>query len=414
MTAVRINVAGHQCRTASNKTLTLRHVFYRARIASIDCRRGYRKDSINLSRSRLIAVSRHLTFEELLDYAEERLAPGEAQRVSEHLAVGCSCCAEDLTWLRRTLGLMATDALVSAPPALVQRVQGLYRAPRRRPATWLAALRPRLQGLYPAPHPRPTAWLAALWSRFSSSPRLRYAATIAFASLLILGGTWWAWGNATVAQAATLAEVHGPVEVRLPGATSWQPAVAGMTLTAGSALRSGDGATAVLLYPDGSRTQLIEDAQLEILSLTGRRNHRSTNVRLNLRAGRTQHELIRKNSSLQVEAPGAVAQAGRGDYEVRVEDEAVEVRAGHGNVTLSVEGTTTYLSAGERGWVKGGHVRVATPQPGDNDAGPDTPADTSRARPGKGKSGQHKIRTPSQAPAKPEHALADRKDKTQK
>ncbi len=284
-------------------------------------------------------MSHQVAFEDLVDYLEERLDSVEARRLSEHLVAGCPQCEADLAWLRRVLGLMATDRLVAAPPALMQRVLSLYRPPRRA---------------------RPS--LAALWAWLQSASRLRTAA-IALAALVILGGTWWGWGSTSVAQAATLAEARGPVEVRLAGETEWRAATSGMVLTAGSALRSGKGATALLVYADGSRTYVGEDAQVVIISLNGQRNGRASNVHLGQLAGRTQHELISRASSVRVEAAGAIAQASAGDYEVQVRDAEVEVDAGHGPVEIVTEGKATHLAAGERGWVKGGHVQVATRKP---------------------------------------------------
>ena len=369
---------------ASNEILTLKHVSGHQPVASIECRRDNCKESIKLSGSGLIAVQHEVSFEQLVDYVEGRLPAAEAGQISAHLQGGCTHCAEDVAWLRRTLQLMASDELVAAPPTLVKRVQRSYRQPQRRAF-------PSLAGLW--------AWLRnANW--LPSRAQLRYAGAIAMATVVILAGAWWGWGNTTVAQAATLAEVDGPLEVRLPGSDEWQLATQGMTLTAGSALRSGEGASAVLLYADGSRTYLTEDAQLEILSLSGRRNRQSTAVRLNLQAGSTQHKLMRSHSSVQVEAGGAVAEGRKGDYEVRVQGAEVEVHAEHGNVSLHLNGTTTNLARGARGWVKGGHLQIATPgrgQPTDRGEGDGNgvdrahqqkvtpPADTSQPHPEKGK-----------------------------
>ena len=202
-------------------------------------------------------VGHEVSFEELLDYVEDRLHPVVAQRVSAHLAAGCAQCMQDVAWLRRVLAVMAADALVDAPRSTVARAQGLYRQRRRR-----------------------IAWsLSNLWSWLRGMPGARVAAAVALAALLILSGTR-AWGNTMVAQAATLAEVGGAVEVRLPGADEWQAATPGMALAAGSMLRSGPGAVATLVYPDGSRTYLSAGAELQILGLSGRRNGRAASIRL--------------------------------------------------------------------------------------------------------------------------------------
>ncbi len=290
-----------------------------------------------------------ITFEDLLDYVEGRLGPAETRRVVEHLQSGCSRCREDLAWLRRTVGLMAADELRSAPPAAIRRAQALYRPPRRAPA--------------------PTA---GPWAPFHGVRGLRSVAVIALVSLLILAGSWWAWGSTSVAQAAMLAEVNGAVEVRLAGSSSWQPGTAGMVLAEGSAVRSGPGATAVLQYADGSQTYLDENAQVELLELNGRRDGRASRVRLVQSGGRTRHRLAKGHDSIvEVEAPGGVVGASSGDYEVDVEEEAIAVHAGRGGAALEVHGRKTRLSPGEKGWVKGGKLVVTTPTPGHgSDPGP--------------------------------------------
>ncbi len=281
-----------------------------------------------------------ITFEDLLDYVEGRLGPAETRRLVEHLQTGCARCRKDLAWLRRTVGLMAADELRSAPPAVVKRAQALYRPPRR-----------------------PSAPAAGLWALLRGA-RLRTAATIALVSLLILGGSWWAWGSTTVAQAAMLAEVNGPVEVRLPGSDSWQVGTVGMLLRAGSEVRSGPGATAVLQYADGSQTYVGENAQVELLELNGRRDGRASKVRLVQSGGHTRHALAKGHDSIvEVEAPGGVVGASSGDYEVDVDEEAIGVHAGHVGAALEVQGKETRLLPGEQGWVKGGQVVVITPTP---------------------------------------------------
>ncbi|MDI7275014.1 MAG: zf-HC2 domain-containing protein [Anaerolineae bacterium] len=294
-----------------------------------------------------------MSFERLLDYVEDKLSPDEAGEVAGHVA-GCPDCAHEVAWLRRVLDLMAAPELVSAPPEVVRRAQAMFQArPRRLPLR-----------LPPLP-----AWLTNVRWPKAGAVGLRYLAAVAAVALVLLGGTWWAWGNTSVAQAATLTEVRGPVEVRLSEGADWEPAVPGMVLAAGSALRSGEGAMAVLAYPDGSLTQLAENAQLEILTLQQRRNHQAMTVRLSQTTGVTQHEVASAKSSVRVEARGAAAQARAGGYEVRVTDDAVEVRAAHGSVDVQAGGQTTHLARGQRGRVKGGHVEITEPEDDREDEG---------------------------------------------
>ncbi len=292
-----------------------------------------------------------VSFEELVDYVEGRLAPAKARRVAEHVDQGCPHCRQDLLWLRRVLNLMATDDLVDAPNRVVRRAQGLYWTRRRRPFAGLAGL------------------LNTLWR----PQRLGYVVAVGLAMLLILGGTWWAWGSTSVVQAATLVQVQGSVEVRPADRAEWGPARAGMSLTVGSALRSQQG-TAVLAYVDGSRSYLSENSEVEILGLSGQRWGRSTQVRLVQAAGHTQHELASARSSIQVESEGAVAQANAANYEVWVNGGEVEVHAQRGAVTLAADGKKTRLAEGERGRIAGGRVVIEKPTPTSDEPEPTTEA----------------------------------------
>ncbi|MCL6431455.1 MAG: FecR family protein, partial [Anaerolineae bacterium] len=241
---------------------------------------------------------------------------------------------------------------------VVQRAQALYRPRPRHVAFGLPSL---------------TAFLAGLRQSWARAAALRYAAAIVAAALFILGGTWWAWGSTAVAETATLTDVQGPVEVRLTPDGEWQPALPGMMLTAGSALRSGAGASATLLYPDGSRTQLTENVQLEILSLQRRRNQQATTVRLSQTTGLTHHEMATDKSSVRVEVDGAAAQARKGGFEVRVTKGAFEVHAARGSVDVQTGGKTMHLSQGERGQVKGRRLTVTPAE----SRGDDPPSDRS-------------------------------------
>lgn len=277
-------------------------------------------------------------FEDLVDLVEGRLPAGEAGRLEAHVA-DCPECAANLAWLRRVVGLMATDRLVDAPREVVQRAQGLYRAPQRRPLAGLASL-----------------W-RGLWA-----PQVRRAGAVALTALLLIGALW-AWGAMPVAQAATLSLVSGQVEVLQPGSSEWQPAAPGLRLEAGSALRVGAGAAAVVQYPDGSRTTLAAGAEVRILAIDGRRDGRTSSVRLSQQAGHTQHEVATARSSIQVETAGAVAEASEASYDVWVEGEETEVAAGKGQVAVSAGHSKANLAAGEHGRAAEGEVKVVPPKP---------------------------------------------------
>ncbi|HEX8845416.1 MAG TPA: hypothetical protein VF791_12265 [Pyrinomonadaceae bacterium] len=68
----------------------------------------------------------HLSFENLADLAEGRLAPDARDAATAHVS-GCPRCAAKLTELERVVGLMRADKAVDAPPALVAQAVNLFR-----------------------------------------------------------------------------------------------------------------------------------------------------------------------------------------------------------------------------------------------------------------------------------------------
>ncbi len=283
-----------------------------------------------------------LSFEDLVDHVEGRLTPADAARTRAHIDAGCMQCAADVAWLQHTMGLMVADRLADAPARAVCRAQALYRPPRRRRSLSWAALAPLWRGL--------------------CGPRLRPAVAAGLVLLMVVA-SMWAWGETSVAQAATLSEVQGPVEVRLSGSESWQPAAAGAMLSAGCAVRAGEGGRAVILYADGSRSYLVDSAEVQLLELSGRRNQGRTTIRLSQSAGHTQHQLASPASYLQVQVGDARAEASAAIYDVWVSGGEMDVVASQGQVLLKNDRGKAGLREGEHGHAAEGSLEVSKPEP---------------------------------------------------
>ena len=69
----------------------------------------------------------HISFERLVDFEEQRLAPGERDEVAAH-AAACAECAGTLVWLRSAVDLMRTDTWEDAPAEAIARTKELFRA----------------------------------------------------------------------------------------------------------------------------------------------------------------------------------------------------------------------------------------------------------------------------------------------
>ena len=302
-------------------------------------------------------AERHpISFEELLDYHEGRLAPAEAGCVAAHLA-GCPSCQADLAFAARTQALMRSDRLASAPPAALERLVSLYRPPRRSP--WWS----RLQAFH---NP------GAAWRRLAA----------VLAVLVVLVGGWLASGRTPAAHAATITALQGAAQVRLPGASEWIPAHNGQQLPPGAALRIATMDAQVLLtYADGSQTALEGVGELSIADLAGRAGG-ALGIQLRQSGGRSSHH-VAPGSAISVAAGGAQIRGEAGRYDVALAADVLEVQAFDAPVHLQVGAQQLDLPAGERAQVRAGHLETATPvpTPGAKATAQPKPAQTATPRP---------------------------------
>jgi hypothetical protein len=78
----------------------------------------------------------HAAGELLLDFAEERLEEPRAARVRAHLDAGCSQCAKELSFWRRSLAGLEAGGWPEVPDAVVQRAFDLFEELMPPPTTW--------------------------------------------------------------------------------------------------------------------------------------------------------------------------------------------------------------------------------------------------------------------------------------
>lgn len=75
--------------------------------------------------------SDHITFIQLVDLAEGRIAADAAVAARSHVAA-CARCAADLAWLERVIGLMRTDTSEHPPPRALAAAKRLFKPPTPR------------------------------------------------------------------------------------------------------------------------------------------------------------------------------------------------------------------------------------------------------------------------------------------
>jgi anti-sigma factor RsiW len=89
------------------------------------------------------ALSPHIPFDQLADYAEGRLSPANLPALQAHLAT-CATCAAEAAAVARLIGSMRADEGEDAPPHVVARAARLMRQRAQPPAP---GLRARLLGV---------------------------------------------------------------------------------------------------------------------------------------------------------------------------------------------------------------------------------------------------------------------------
>ena len=84
--------------------------------------------------------SRHIPFEQLIDFVEGRLSPDEQTQSRAHVSA-CHRCAAEVAWLERVIELMRTNDIEEPPPRVATHIMHSFRS---RSAPALSPLRQRI------------------------------------------------------------------------------------------------------------------------------------------------------------------------------------------------------------------------------------------------------------------------------
>jgi len=179
-----------------------------------------------------------------------------------------------------------------------------------------------------------------------------------FGSLLLL-----TWLRGTVAQAATLAQVHGAVEVLPFGSEVWRFSSVGDRIETGDRIRTGPSSAATLVFFDGSTTDLGAEADVTVAQIHSRRNGSGKVIVLHQWLGYMYNRVNRLSdmaSRFQVETATAVVAVHGTEFEIATEaDGTTHVTVIVGVVNVTSKETTIPLLAGQQTTVLSGQPCLA-------------------------------------------------------
>jgi len=160
------------------------------------------------------------------------------------------------------------------------------------------------------------------------------------------------------ASECTLTTLTGSVELQNQGSSIWEEAETGMTLKAGSWVRTAPDSDAVLTFFNGTTVKLEPGTVLLVEKAEGVRENQLTTIVLKQRLGRTWSRVTKladPGSHYEIQTPSASALV-RGTLFVTEVDEtgATSVQTIEGLVSVSAEGEEVFLPAGRQTTVKPG------------------------------------------------------------
>lgn len=292
--------------------------------------------------------SSHLTTEQLLDYLEQRLAPDKVRYVEEHLATDCVACGSELAWLQETMKLMASaDFWVDPPLQMRVSVRQLYRDQHQKKQQSFSIV----------------AW----WRSLFNAPRPVTIAFAAIVALIVVGAlVFQFWFNQLESQDAQVAVIQGTVESTSAGSTEARPVTEDSSIASGDLVKTNEGATVVLKYPDESMTLVGSNTEIALLELSSDPEGTTQVVVIRQEIGLTHNvvqPLTNSRSKFEIQTPAATINVRGTDFTVEVDSAGVtDITVSEGIVEVEGQGKTIVLTTGEETTVTPGS-EPTTPVP---------------------------------------------------
>ncbi len=160
-----------------------------------------------------------------------------------------------------------------------------------------------------------------------------------------------------LAAQCTVSVLSGGVQVQTPGADTWQEAVDGQILDAGSRVRTATGSYALLTFFEGSSIKLEPGTDVEIQQLE-RVDERSADIVLKQWLGTTWSRVVKRldpGVRYEIQTPSAHALVRGTLFETEIDETArTTVRTTEGLVSVSGQNEEVFLPAGQEASVEYG------------------------------------------------------------
>ena len=249
----------------------------------------------------------------------------------------------------------------------------------------------------------PSNALVIAWQKLVTAitnPR-RVAIPIAIALLLAFGGSISLFGllgstspPSVLASNCTLSVATGAVEIQTAGSNTWEKGIDGMTLVAGSRVKTAPQSQALLTFFEGSTIELEANTNLEIEQVECIEEG-YTVIILKQWLGRTWSrvvELTDPRSCYEIQTPSACAIVRGTSFLTEVDDTgSTQVQVADGLVMVSAEGEEVSVPAGSDVHVELGSAPsqpISTITPGQGPDGQGPPGQSDEGPPGQGPDGQ--------------------------
>ena len=244
------------------------------------------------------------------------------------------------------------------------------------------ARKKRGQTVSPSPLARRVEWFVGIFRRWESlnvfgrTLALQPALAVVLVLLLFVfsGLSLVTWLGGTVAQAGTLVQVSGVVEVLPIGSEAWRLSLVGDRIEAGDRIRTGPFSAATLVFFDGSTTDMRANTEATVAQMSSRRDGGGKVIIIHQWLGETYNNVNRlrdEASHFRVETLTAVTAVRGTEFVVSIEaDGATCVAVAEGVVNVTAEKTTVMVLAGqetrvlpEQSPLAARPVRIVTPTP---------------------------------------------------